>query len=207
MTTNQEALTELLRDAAGRLQSLAENPWIGDGFAHQVEVLAMELETIGQDIALKSARAELEDREAVTAKQAAAINLKGLRDFSGWTQTEIAEAMNRLGFVGWKRITVAECESGKRALSIEEAIGYGILFSTPAALLYVAGDGHVPLQLNERLRITAREAAHILTGQDVDPDGGIYEDDPVPAMIIGVYDQDESNFRDWRPAVDLRRNR
>jgi transcriptional regulator with XRE-family HTH domain len=68
-------------------------------------------------------------------------NVKHHREDVGWTQTQLAAAMTRVGF-DWKRITVAEVERGSRRVSLEEFLGLGSIFGEPAvSLMWVHSDG------------------------------------------------------------------
>lgn len=193
---------DALRKAAKELADLAENPWAGSGFAHQVHLLLNDLDTIERDIELEAARARVAHAEVKTVGEAVKDRIKGLREAAGWTQTEIAKAMVRLGFVTWKRITVAEAESGKRKLSIEEMIGYGILFNIKASALAIPRYFGA-LALNERMAITEEEAAMFLGGDLLSDAEDWLEDEMAGARVIGIGDESD----DWRPYANPRRNR
>src|SRR4051812_34800786 len=52
--------------------------------------------------------------ELIRLSEVAALSMKTLRTKAEMTQQQLAQTMQQLGFVGWKRITVAEIESLKR---------------------------------------------------------------------------------------------
>lgn len=112
--------------------------------------------------------------------------VKAWREESGRTQSELAGDMERLGFVTWKRITVAEVESGKRRLSFEELLGLTMLFGQTVDRMVAWTDGMVVL--NERQSID-RFTLHALLGHDV-VDAG-----EAAADSLGIAEPDD----DWRP--------
>jgi transcriptional regulator with XRE-family HTH domain len=57
-------------------------------------------------------------------------NLKALRRAAGLTQTELAEAMEVVGF-RWVRQTVAETEAGRRDMTVEELAAIAAIFEMP----------------------------------------------------------------------------
>jgi transcriptional regulator with XRE-family HTH domain len=97
-----------------------------------------------------------------------ARSVKWVRESARITQQQLADDMGRLGFVNWKRITVAEVESGKRRLSVEEMIGIAVLFDVPVAYLMAGFRGDEVVALNERLLLTPSQAQELITGEPVE---------------------------------------
>lgn len=166
---------------------------------------------------LPQARIEIERRKQLDAldalpgdsqvdlKALLARRLKELRVRSRRTQDELAQDMQRLGFVTWKRITVAETESEKRRPSWEELFGFAVLFGVTVADL-LAGDVRADeaVVLNERIVMNASTTS-LLAGLEEVRLAGIQEvrataDNTVGARVIGV---EPGSPEDWRPAVDL----
>jgi transcriptional regulator with XRE-family HTH domain len=142
---------------------------------------------------------------AVTVGEVVARSVKRLREVAdraldGYTQQNLADGMARLGFTNWKRITVAEVESGKRKLSIEEMVGLAILFDVPVAYLLGAFETDEALVVNERLPLSAAQAQELLTGTPIeDAWFGIRL---VPMRSSTAFDEFIIGS-DWRPAGDL----
>lgn len=124
--------------------------------------------------------------------------MRQLRDAAGLTQQQVADLMGRAGFVNWKRITVAECESGKRAVSTEEMIAVAALFDVPVCYLLTALAADEVLEVNERLTLTAAQAQELIADERVE-DGwlGIRLSPTISGPI--VLDEDEAD--PWRPSV------
>lgn len=109
-----------------------------------------------------------EGRLKVTFQEVVSRSVKSLRQASGLTQQAFADHMGQVGFTNWKRITVAEVESGKRQMSIEELAAVAILFDTPVAWLYSALDTDEVLVLNERVVLTAAQVQEVMDAIDMD---------------------------------------
>jgi transcriptional regulator with XRE-family HTH domain len=124
--------------------------------------------------------------------------MRQLRDAAGLTQQQVADLMGRAGFVNWKRITVAECESGKRAVSTEELIAVAALFDVPVCYLLTALAADEVLEVNERLTLTAAQAQELIADERVE-DGwlGIRLSPTISGPI--VLGDDEAD--PWRPSV------
>jgi transcriptional regulator with XRE-family HTH domain len=52
------------------------------------------------------------------------------RTMSRWSQVQLADAMNRLGYA-WSRVTVAEIENGSRKVSLDELLALAGLYGLP----------------------------------------------------------------------------
>jgi transcriptional regulator with XRE-family HTH domain len=90
--------------------------------------------------------------------------MKTLRTKAEMTQEQLAGLMQRLGFVGWKRITVAEIESFKRRLALEEMVGIAIVYGVTVSALLSAFDEDEALELNEQRLITLAQARSLVAG-------------------------------------------
>lgn len=66
----------------------------------------------------------------VTLDQILSRHLRHLRTEAGWTQERLASSMAYVG-LKWKRVTVADSESGRRPLTLEEIAALAILFGEP----------------------------------------------------------------------------
>jgi transcriptional regulator with XRE-family HTH domain len=118
------------------------------------------------------------------------------RETAAWTQAALAEAMGRLGF-GWQRVTVAEVESLRRYVSIEELIGLAILFGRPA-VSFMIPRSNLRLQLTDDLLLTDHDVDELLTGAEGVNDGGLHWHLPRQLASQDVDDVES----DWRPARD-----
>lgn len=132
----------------------------------------------------------------VTFQHIISQSVKVLRERARATQKGLAERMDELGF-GWKRNTVAEVESGKRALSLEEMLGIAILFDVPLAFLLSSLEIDEVLQVNESLRLTAAQAQELIGGEEfgvtwrgirlahTTSGGLVLDEDPDAAIVDG----------------------
>lgn len=153
-------------------------------------------------------RALLGSATSVTITAVIARSVKQMRQQCGRTQAQLADDMSRLGF-DWKRITVAETESGKRRPSWEELVGLCALFGTP--LPKVLGGLNMPevIELNERHLVNAANYV-LLIGMDPDdlftPNVDI-ERLEVAAVAGAAIAQVDAPFsdEDWRPIAEYRR--
>jgi len=138
--------------------------------------------------------------QAVHLSSVIARSLKKLRNEAGWSARQLADAMVRLGFVTWKRITVAESESGKRRLSIEELLGVSVLFGVPVYGIMTALEPGEVVVMNERRSLALEQARYILRGHGIEDEGfGIQGSiGRYGRTIAGVVGLDP----DWRPAAD-----
>lgn len=146
-------------------------------------------------------RREAMPPKTLTVAQAIGANLRAIRNESGETATQayVAECMQRLGF-DWKRITVAEVESGKRRLSWEEAVGISILFAT--SVVELAGYPRGDVVLTDTTQLTAGQYWQLMAGNRDDPGLSIGPTGDVSAALLGV---EEFSEDDWRPINNRRR--
>jgi transcriptional regulator with XRE-family HTH domain len=82
------------------------------------------------------------------------------------SQADVAERMRELGFREWRRQTVGLTESGKRRLTVEEALGLCVaLVRSPSALLLPFPDReYISLPGGQRVFLMPRDAT-ILGGE------------------------------------------
>lgn len=162
------------------------------------------------DMAIDDARMKWRASQAVptaptTIGRLIARELRDLRDRSGRSQSQLATDMERLGFIGWKRITVAETESGKRRLTWEELLGFCSLFGVPLTTLLGSVDVPVgeAVVLNERRTLTTDQflAAVFGTADRVQPSAFVRE----LAEIAGI--DEPGDALDWRPVAAMERQR
>lgn len=141
--------------------------------------------------------------DPITIAELFASRIKLLRELCDRTQEHLAADMRSLGFVTWKRITVAETESAKRRPSWEELFGLAVLFGLPVAdLIGFGAKWGQAIRLNERVTINAL-SLKLLAGVATGPDGEITGhgvDLATGARVIGV---DPGSPQDWRPGVAL----
>lgn len=116
-------------------------------------------------------------------------NVAARRQIHEVTQAELAAAMRELGFVTWQRITVAEVESGKRRLRLEEIFGLAVLFGTGISGLLMSS---VDVVLNERKALAQWDYRNLLVGHSVGE---------TAARAAGV---ELGSPEDWRPAAKRR---
>jgi transcriptional regulator with XRE-family HTH domain len=156
-----------------------------------------------EDRRLEARRAQLAgDATPVEFVNVAARTAKQLREEAGWTQQDLADAMVRLGFITWKRITVAESESGKRRLSTEELCGLSILFAVPVAGLLTALRRGEVMAINEQRYLNMDQLRELVHGY-----GFIDEEQygirgyvgRTVGNILGL----ESPEDDWTPGADV----
>ena len=124
-----------------------------------------------------------------------ATNFTALLDQCGWKQSDLAEAMNGLGF-RWTRVTVAEIKGRDRKISLEELVGLAALFAVPV-LHFLLPDDFTFLVLNERDSLDPREVCELVLGAGgVKGDGGLHWE--AAARVCDRLPKDQV-----RPAVDL----
>jgi transcriptional regulator with XRE-family HTH domain len=159
----------------------------------------------------KTARAEwqrqatAEGSTIVRLHEVAALSMKTLRTASELTQQQLADEMAALGFVGWKRITVAETESFKRRLSLEELLGVAIIFGTDVASLLAAYKGYETVTLNEQRVLTTAQARELVTGWPMDTPWFGIRVYPHPAAEI-LREMVDIQVDAWLWAADVRDN-
>jgi transcriptional regulator with XRE-family HTH domain len=125
-----------------------------------------------------------------------ADNIRNLRDKSGWTQAQLADAMTEIGFK-WKRITVAEVEGDDRRISFEELCGLSALFGVPMVHLLLPSD-HVVVDLNETLiRVPGPMLRELMLGRRGHSGRGGATWRAAAAVLRG------SSLQGRRPATDL----
>lgn len=130
--------------------------------------------------------------------------VRTLRNLADWTQAQLAEAMIVLGF-DWKRSTVAEIETGKRRVSLEEAIGLAVLFGVPVYRL-MTPRGSARLEVTPRLAIDRQLLEELFFGhiglvERVSFTGAHWPAARQASELAGAGDDY------WRPAWDMWRNR
>jgi transcriptional regulator with XRE-family HTH domain len=84
----------------------------------------------------------------VHPSQAVASNLRRLRRLRRLTQEDLAERMTVLGYGrtgSWKRTTAAECESGKRQVTVNELVGLAMILGATIGELLDPGDANLGL--------------------------------------------------------------
>jgi transcriptional regulator with XRE-family HTH domain len=191
-----DELRETLYDIAAHEEPLS--PLLEDDLEG---ALSSALNTALAARSLRRSRAVLDDGSAfvVSLGGVLARALKTLRERAHITQEALAIQMRRVGFTNWKRITVAEVESAKRKLSLEELVGLAILFDVPVGFLLSAFDSDEVVQLNESLTVTTAQAQELITGRPIDTAWhGIRLVATATGRVIGT-DFGEVE-EDWRPA-------
>jgi transcriptional regulator with XRE-family HTH domain len=125
-----------------------------------------------------------------------ADNLSSLRNESGWTQAQLAEAMTSRGF-DWKRVTVAEVEGEARRVSVEELVVLASLYAVPVVSLLLPV-GEATVDITDTFFVHSDELWELMLGRDgkLGTGGSAWR---VAARIAGT-PKDEA---DVRPAVAL----
>jgi transcriptional regulator with XRE-family HTH domain len=130
-----------------------------------------------------------------------ADNLRELREEAGWTQAQLAEAMQRAGF-DWKRITVTEIEGTTRKVSFEELLVLAALYAVPMLSFFVHHTDDL-IEINDVLgyadSVVVRE---LMLGRG----GHLGDGGTLWGAAIAVAGRPKGR-KDIRPAVDLWRNR
>jgi hypothetical protein len=80
----------------------------------------------------------------ITPAEALAANIRSRRALAKRSQTELAEAMHRLGH-RWNRATVAAVEGHARSVSVEELLSLSLLFAVRVGELLDAGDNDLEI--------------------------------------------------------------
>jgi hypothetical protein len=80
---------------------------------------------------------------SVPLAEVLAANLRSLRDRRKFTQGDLAEDMQRLGFP-WVRETVGQIETGRRRVALEEALALSVVLNDEHGELYDC-DGPISL--------------------------------------------------------------
>lgn len=79
------------------------------------------------------------ERRPIDLGAVVAYNVRALRGEADWSQAALAEAMTRVGF-DWKRITVAEVESARRKVQLDEMLAIAALYGVPLVELLLPDD-------------------------------------------------------------------
>jgi transcriptional regulator with XRE-family HTH domain len=72
-------------------------------------------------------------------------NIRSLRRAAGLTQADLADALREAGLKTWQRQTVAETESGRRDITVEELVVVAAFFEVPLSGLIVSPGGAVSI--------------------------------------------------------------
>jgi len=126
-------------------------------------------------------------------------NVRVLREEAEWSQEQLALAMERAGFA-WKRLTVTQVEGTSRRLSLEELLAIAALFAVPAIKLMLPDERTALEWPNSDLQAAAVHELFLGRGGSVGEGGVRWR---VPIAALGG----PADARDYRPAVDLWRNR
>ena len=95
-----------------------------------------------------------------------ARNVTELRDERGTTQTDLAEAMRRIGF-RWQANRVAQIETLRRPVALLEVVGLSRVFGVPVSRL-LAGEDEIALPTGTTAPLAAIRAA--LAGEPISPE-------------------------------------
>lgn len=95
-----------------------------------------------------------------------ARNVTELRAERGTTQTDVAEAMRRIGF-RWQANRVAQIETLRRPVALVEVVGLARVFGVPVFRL-LSGEGEIDLPTGTTAPLAAIRAA--LAGEPISPE-------------------------------------
>jgi len=139
-------------------------------------------------------------QDAVRINDLIRLTFKQQREYMERTQESFAADMRRIGFVTWKRITVAEVESGKRRLSWEELVGVASLLGRSVPFFFEPGPYPRMVEINERRVVHQSTLVKALFPRG---DVHVYDDKEMAdahRFIAGLHEGDV----DWRPASNVR---
>lgn len=98
----------------------------------------------------------MENNNSITDREKIAVRLKEARVNSGLSQSQAADRL------GLQRPAISEIESGKRKVSAEEIIQFGILYSVDTNWLLLKEDTN-----NDQFKFAARELGK-LSKEDIE---------------------------------------
>lgn len=185
----------VLLEGLARLASGAEVHEVADAVDRAYEAVYDAARAAGE--ARRGDRSKIIER-LVSFGDIIADHLRSRRAWAGWTQTQLAQAMARLGF-DWKRQTVAEVELGTRRVSLEELLGMAALFSESLPSLIRPGDGD-RLRFPDDRALDPRDVRALLDATEAT--GPLW---PPAARVARV--RGPGTDSDWRPGRDLWRQR
>lgn len=182
---------DLLLEGLARLASGADPHEAGDGVDRAYEAAYDAARAAGE--VRRQERSETVKR-LVAFGEMIADHLRARRAEAGWTQTQLAQAMARLGF-DWKRQTVAEVELGTRRVSFEELLAMAALYGEPVLSLMQPGDGDY-LRFPENRALDPDDVRALLNSTAATGPGWL------PAARVARV-RDPGSSGDWRPSRDL----
>lgn len=159
------------------------------------------LREVAVETRIRKGREAMASTATVSVGEILARSIRQARQLADVTQTQLADAMNRLGFVGWKRITVAETESGKRRPSWEELLGLCALFGTDVTGMLTAVGEDENVRLNEREVLTAAEYSYLTTNFSEPGHFGLTIDGENPGSLSLTGVDAAGDDADWRPVA------
>jgi transcriptional regulator with XRE-family HTH domain len=98
-----------------------------------------------------------------TFEQTAARRVRYLRERLGWSQRDLADRLRNLG-APIDRASVARLETGKRGLSVDEAMRLAAALNVAPVHLLVDPDGDEPVQATPTDQLTPAEARDWIRG-------------------------------------------
>jgi transcriptional regulator with XRE-family HTH domain len=194
--TGRQGLSTETQERLGEIERVLRR--VADGEDAQEELAA------AVDGAFRSAAAQALDTPfdpytpATDIGSVVADNLRSLRNESGWTQAQVAEAMTSRGF-DWKRVTVAEIEGAVRRVSLEELVVIASLHAVPMFSLLLPTEQAV-VEISEPIDVHSDELSELMLGRGgrLGTGGSAWR---VAARIAGT----PKGKADVRPAVARRR--
>lgn len=234
-----QALRKYRREAAKNMLAYLDSMANGEASAEEEDFWSI-VELVREAAIVERRARRRKDRptrapEDIDFSTLLARTIRELRIASGKTsQEQLAQNMARLGFeptragtAGWadertSRI-IRDIETGKRKVSLEELIGFALLFEVPLSRLLVGGlRPHERLRINSSLSLDANtEALPIVAGISPIPDTEedtleLWAEDPlallfptrrvdeIMAGVVGIEPSERATERDWRPGPALR---
>ena len=116
------------------------------------------------------------DANAVTPTEVFARQLRVTRNRKGWTQAQLADRMQELGFEGMDQPMVARSERGKRTVSLDEVLGFALALGVAPMFLVLPEYSDVEVRVALGVARPANNVAAWWRGADPLLDAGVPRD-------------------------------
>ena len=140
---NEQALTKKIQQKVAELEAVVEASIESETDREQADRSVRNAEAMLQAM-MASVRGRLRELEEdqmppVLFDQIPQLRIKELRVVTGRTQAALASEMENIGF-DWKRLTVSDIESQRRAVSLNEIAGLAKILGVPMTDLLTSHD-------------------------------------------------------------------